>query len=233
VETSLHRELKERYGSRSGGRVEVVLEGFRVDALTAEGGVIEIQSGPLGPLRKKLDRLLPTHRVRVVKPVVLARRVVRRARRDGVDLSARLSPKRGEVVDVFDDLIGLAQIFPHPNLRVDVVGVEIDEVRIPRRRRPGYAVADRRLRDVISTVSLREPADLWRLLPEAPAGAFTTRDLADRLRRPLPFAQRVAYCLRLSGAVESQGKVGNHRIYSVIGPARSGARGGSRTRAGP
>src|SRR6185437_17134168 len=102
-------------------------------------------------------------RVRVIKPVVLSRRVIRRARPGGSDLSARYSPKKGVMADVFDDLVGLAQVFPHPNLRLDVLAVEIDEVRVPRRRRPGYLVVDRSLRRIITTVALRRPRDLWKL----------------------------------------------------------------------
>src|SRR5208337_3530454 len=94
------------------------------------GLLVEIQSGPLGPLRAKLGRLLPEHRVRVVKPVVLERRVVRRARTDGPDLSARRSPKRGAVVDLFEDLVGLARILPDPNLDIEVLPVSIDEIRV-------------------------------------------------------------------------------------------------------
>ncbi|AGA25506.1 hypothetical protein [Singulisphaera acidiphila] len=213
METSLHRQLKERYGPEMGGRSEVSIHGFRIDAVSPEGTLIEVQSGALGPLRAKLLRLLPEYRVRVVKPVVLTRRIAKRSRKDGVETSPRLSPKRGTLVDVFDDLIGLARVFPHPNLTVDVLAVEIDEVRIPRRRWPGYAVVDRRLREIAATVTLRQASDLWTLLPEAQAGSFTTLDLAERLERPVAFAQRVAYCLRLAGAVETLGKVGNRLIY--------------------
>jgi hypothetical protein len=222
VETSLHRQLKERYGPEMGGSAEVAVCGFRVDAVSAEGTLTEVQSASLGPLKGKLLRLLPDHRVRVVKPVVLARRIVRRTRRDGADVSARLSPKRGSLVDVFDDLIGLARIFPHPNLSVDVLAVEIDEVRIPRRRWPGHAVVDRRLRHIAATVTLRQASDLWSLLPEVRAGSFTTLDLAERLERPIAFAQRVAYCLRLAGAVETLGKVGNRWIYAPPGGVTRG-----------
>lgn len=213
METALHRELKERFGPASGGRLEVTLGAFRIDAVTQDGMLVEVQSGALGPLRSKLERLLKTSSVRVVKPVIVAKRIVRRARRDGVDVSARCSPKRTSIFDVFDDFIGLASLFPHPRLTVDVLAVEVDEVRIARKRRPGYEVVDRRLRSVVSSITLNQAADLWKLLPVTPDGAFTTRQLADVLARPLPFAQRVAYCLRLSGAVESVGKVGNHRLY--------------------
>lgn len=215
METSLHRELKERYGpgSGAGGRLEVSVGGYRIDAVADDGELVEVQSGALGPLCPKVGRLLSGGRVRVVKPVVLARRVVRRARRDGADLSARFSPKRGALLDVFDDLVGFVRVFPHPNLRLEVLGVVIDEVRVARRRWPGYAVVDRTLREVTGGVALRSADDLWTLLPDGLDGPFTTRELAERLGRPVHFAQRVAYCLRLTGAAEAVSKQGNRRIY--------------------
>jgi hypothetical protein len=214
VEWSLHRQLKERFGPVFGGRLEVGLEGFRIDAIDADGALIEIQSGSLGPLRGKLRRLLPSYRVRVVKPVVLSRRLLRRAQSDGEDLSARLSPRRGELVEVFDDLVGLVPFFPHPNLDVEILTVEIDELRLLRRRRPGYTIFDRRLRAVVESMTLRQPPDLWALLPNDLINPFTTRDLADRLGRPLDFAQRVAYFLRSTGAAETVGNIGNRRVYA-------------------
>jgi hypothetical protein len=214
LETSLHRALKERYGLATGGRIEVNLHGFRVDALAGDGTVVEIQSGALGPLRRKLTALLDRSRVCVVKPVVIGRRIVRRTRLHGRDLGARCSPKRGAMIDLFDDLVGLAALFPHPHLRLDVLAVEIDEVRLKRKKWPGYVVGDRLLRNVVDRVSMSDPADLWRLLPESLGQApFSTREVAACLARPIEFAQRVAYCLRLSGAVETIGKAGNRRLY--------------------
>lgn len=213
METTLHRQLKERFGASSGGRSEVTLGGFRIDAVDPDGWLIEVQSGPLSPLRAKLARLLPEHRVRVVKPVIVARRLVRRTRANSADVSARYSPKRGTALDVFDDLVGLARVFPHPNLRIDVLSIEIDEVRTPRRRWPGFKVADRLLRDVLGSVTLAQARDLWSLLPGTPASPFTTRELAEALERSRDFAQRVAYCLRLSGAAQLVGKRGNSLVY--------------------
>jgi len=215
METSLHRALKDRYGLAAGGHCEVTVKGFRIDAVEPGGRFVEIQSGALGPLRAKLAKLLPCQPVRVVKPVVLERRVVRRARPDGSDLSARRSPKHGKLVDVFEDLVGLARIFPHPNLIIEVLGVTIEEIRTPRRRRPGYKVADRLLNELRGKVVLEDAADLWRLFPGDHDWAvpFTTADISARTGRPLWFAQRVAYCLRLSGAARKVGKSGNRLIY--------------------
>jgi hypothetical protein len=214
METSLHRELKQRYGPGAGGRAEVAIAGFRIDAVAADGALVEVQSGPLGPLRKKLQTLLPAHRVRIVKPVVVRRRLIRRACRDGADLSVRLSPRRGALVDVFDDLVGLARLLPHPNLDVELMAVEIEEVRLTRRRRPGYTVLDRRLGAIIATVPLHQGFDLWTLLPETLPSPFTTRDLASQLQRPVAFAQRVAYCLRWADAVTVVGKRRNEWMYA-------------------
>jgi hypothetical protein len=214
MERSLHRQLKERYGVEAGGRSEVVVGDFRVDAETPEGRLIEIQSSPLGLLKRKLTRLLPDREIDVVKPVVVARRVIRRDSPDGVDLGSRRSPKRGHLIDVFEELIGLARLFPHPNLRIDLLGVEVDEIRVNRRRRPGYLVVDRVLREVVETIRLEESHDLWALLPGDLPDRFTSEDLAVGIGRPIPFAQRVAYCLLHSGAAEVVAKVGNRRVYS-------------------
>lgn len=217
METSLHRGLKDHYGLGRGGRCEVAVAGYRIDAVDEEGTLIEVQSGSLGALKSKLRKLLPDHRVCVVKPVVVRRKLVRRDRVDGPERSIRQSPKRGALVDVFDDLVGVASFLPDKNLSVELLGVSIEEVRVTRRRRPGYRVVDRRLDCILETLRLNEPDDLWELLPAGLSDSepFTTRDLARKLDRPLPFAQRVAYCLRLSGAVRPIGKVGNSHLYKA------------------
>jgi hypothetical protein len=216
METSLHRALKERYAAEGSGRAEVAVRRFRVDAVDADGRLVEVQSGALGPLRDKLRHLLPAHRVRIIKPLFWKRRLVRRSRPDGPDLQVRSSPKRGELVDVFDDLVGLAHVFPHRNLEIEILTVSVDEVRVPRRRWPGYTVTDRRLGEIHRTIALEQASDLWRLLPGASQAqeTFTTRDLADQTARPLWLAQRVAYCLRHTGAARVVGKSGNLLIYA-------------------
>lgn len=221
METSLHRRLKEIHGTESGGRCEVAVDGFRIDAVAGDGSLVEIQSGALGPLKPKLRSLLPRHRIRVVKPIVTRRLIVRRTTADGPDLSRRHSPRRRELIDAFDDLVGLAAFLPDRNLTVELIGVAVEEVRLPRRRRPGFTVMDRRLVSVLCTLVIDTADDLWGLLPVgiSPSEPFTTAELAHKLGRSVPFAQRVAYCLRLSGAAQTVGKRGNAWIYQGQGPA--------------
>ena len=120
-------------------------------------------------------------------------------------------------MDVFDDLVGVAAFLADQNLSLDLLGVSIEEIRVTRRRRPGYRVVDRRLDHILETQRIDAPDDLWNLLPAGlpDSEPFTTRDLARKLDRPLPFAQRVAYCLRVSGAVDPVGKIGNSHLYKA------------------
>jgi hypothetical protein len=212
MESTLHRALKHRHGPALGGREEVVVEGLRIDAIAPDGELVEIQLGPLSALRGKLARLLPTNRVRVVRPVIARRRIVRRKKLDGPDLSSRRSPRRGQALDIFEDLVSLAGTFPAPNLVIEVLEVDAAEIRVPCRRWPGHRVADRLLEGAGASVILAEAGDLWRLLPPLP-GPFTTRELASALDRPEAFAQKVAYCLRRSGAVDVLGFRARRRLY--------------------
>lgn len=224
METSLHRSLKEHFAQGPEGRTEVAMGGFRIDAVGVQGELIEIQLGALGSLRGKLARLLPRHHVRVIKPITVEKRVVRKKSATEVEASARRSPKRGGLVDFFEDLVGLARCFPHPNLTIEVLPVSIDEIRVIRRRRPGYTVVDRRLTHSQEPVLLKVPEDLWKLIPEVAerTGTFTTEEIARLTERPLWLAQRVAYCLRLSGAVEVVGKCRNSVLYEIASAPRAG-----------
>ena len=215
MESSLHRQLKEIRGTGTGGRVEVDVGGYRVDAVGGDGGLVEVQTGATGPLRSKLRRLLEWHRVTVLKPVIVRRRVVRRSAVGGPDLSSRWSPSRGSRLDVFDDLVGLGPLLSEPGLRLEVWEVDAAEVRSARRRRPGYAVVDRELIEVRG-VTEASGVGLWRLIPGDWGGEFTTADLAAATGRPEDFARRVAYCLRHAGAAEVVGKRGNRWVYTRI-----------------
>lgn len=213
----MHRRLKEIHGTESGGRCEVAVDGFRIDAVAGDGSLVEIQSGALGPLKPKLRSLLPHHRIRVVKPIVTRRWIVRRATADGPDLSRRHSPRRKELIDAFDDLVGLAAFLPDRNLTVELIGVAVEEVRVVQRRRPGFKVVDRRLVSVLSALEIGTITNLWDLLPVgiSPSEPFTTADLAQKLGRTIPFAQRVTYCLRLAGAARVVDKRGNALVYQA------------------
>jgi hypothetical protein len=218
METSLHRQLKAHYAGDD-GRVEVVCDGYRIDAVRGDE-LIEIQHGSLAAIRDKVRKLLKRHAVRVVKPIVAEKLLVKLAKRGGAEIDRRRSPKRGKLLDVFDELVYFTRVFPHERLSLDVVLVEVEERRYPgrgkRRRRSerDYQIEDQSLVRIVAEHQFATAADLRRLLPRRMPRQFHTAHLAERLKAPRWTAQRIAYCLRQMGAVEVVGKSGNAILYS-------------------
>jgi hypothetical protein len=222
METTLHRQLKEHYAGAS-AQTEVRIGRFRIDAV-ASGELIEIQHGSLAAIRDKIRTLLKDYRVRVVKPIVAAKLLVKRSSRNGRVVERRSSPKQGCPLDLFAELVYFTRVFGHPNLTLDVPLVEIEQWRYPghgrrRRRRTGdFVVEDEKLIAIRSVSTFACPHDLLTLLPEELPAEFDTGELAARLKRPRWMAQRIAYCLRQTGALEATGKRGNAWRYAVAPP---------------
>ncbi|MCC6491403.1 MAG: hypothetical protein IT424_00090 [Pirellulales bacterium] len=217
METSLHRQLKAIYAGAD-GRQEVVCGGYRIDAVCG-GELIEIQHGSLAAIRDKVRSLLEGHRVRIVKPIVARKVLIKLDGRDGHELQRRRSPKRGKLLDVFDELVYFTRVFPHPRLTLEAILVDVEECRYPgrgkrrRRSRCDFQIQDQRLLGVVGRRSLATAADLRRLLPARLPSPFDTAQLAAKLGLPRWEAQRIAYCLREMGAVEVVGKKGNSLMY--------------------
>ena len=103
METSLHRQLKEHY-ARPHARYEVPVDGFRIDVVNGRT-LVEIQHGSLAAIRDKLRKLLKLHMVHVVKPIVARKCLVKQSRKGGREESRRWSPKRGDLLSIFDELV--------------------------------------------------------------------------------------------------------------------------------
>ena len=206
-EKPLHAALKAWY-RRPGDQVEVAVEGFVVDIVRGDT-LIEIQTGGFSPLRGKVDALLDRHRIRLVHPVAATKWIVKIDEAGG-PISKRRSPKRGMPLDVCSQLVSFPSLLSHPNFTVDVLLVDEEETwqldSSRGWRRGGFVVAERSLVEVGDSFELVTPADLVALLPNDLPDPFTTADLAARLRRPRRLAQQIAYCLRVSGAVDVAGR---------------------------
>ena len=217
METSLHRQLKQHYATTSGEQ-EVACEGYRIDAVRG-GRLIEIQHGSLAAIRHKIAMLLEKHRVTVVKPIVARKTLIKLNRRGGKVLETRLSPKRGVLLDIFEELVYFTRVFPHQRLILEVALVEVEELRYPghgrrrRRRQRDFQIEDQRLISVTEVHRLRTRADLRKILPPKLPDPFHTGHLAEGLGIGRWIAQRIAYCLRETGAIHTVGKQGNALLY--------------------
>ena len=218
-ERPLHAALKDWY-RRPGDLVEVPVDGFVVD-LVRDDLLVEVQTRGFSAMRRKLDRLLDSHRIRVVHPVAAAKWIVK-LDASGAVVSRRRSPKRGVAADVCSELVAFPSLLSHPGFELELVLVEEDEIWRPDRRgwrRSGFVVEERQLVEVLGSVELTCPNDLLALLPAGLPDPFTTADLAVGLARSRHAAQKVAYCLRESGAVAVAGRDRRGILYRS--PARA------------
>jgi hypothetical protein len=220
METSLHRELKRLYAGEA-AQVEVRHGSYRIDAIVGDE-LVEIQHGSLAAIGAKIRSLLVEHRVRVVKPIVAHKVLVKRKRRGGRVIERRASPKRGTLMDLFDELVYFTRVFPHERLTLEIILVDIEEWRYPghgrrRRYRQGdFQVEDQKLVRVVGTHRLETAADLARLCPCELPSPFDTGDLSRALGIARPIAQRMAYCFREMGTAQTVGKRGNAWLYELV-----------------
>jgi hypothetical protein len=228
METSLHRALKQFYMTE-GAATEVKLGRYRIDVIR-DAELVEIQHGSLAAIRDKIRSLTAEHDVRVVKPIVVRKTLIKRARKNGKVVGRRMSPKRGAMVDLFDELIYFRRVFPHPRLTLDVVLVDVEEWRYPghgrrRWRRPNaFQVEDQRLLEVHEVRTFRTGDDLIALLPPKLPAPFHSGHVAEQLGIARWIAQRIVYCLREMAIVRQVGKLGNTRLYELEKPLAANRR---------
>lgn len=216
TETSLHAALKQQYG-RAGAQFETLVDGYVVDVVTADH-LVEIQTGNFAGIKRKLAQLLAHHPIRLVYPIAQDTWIVRESAA-GEPLGRRKSPKRGRLQDVFGELVYIPHLLGHPNLTLDVLLTQQEEVRRDDGqgswRRRGWSIHDRRLLGVLATYSFGAPRDWLTLLPPALSEPFTNRELATAAAGRMRLAQKTTYTLTQCGLLAQVGKRGNAHLYRV------------------
>lgn len=215
-EKTLHRVLKHWIEPRADCREQPVA-GFVVDILN-EDGVTEIQTRGFFSLRRKLERLLGETPVRVVFPLA-ARRWIRWADPEtGVLSPRRLSPRRGSYLDAFYELTHLAPLLNHPNLTLELLLIDAEELRL----RCGWGNGGKRGAVRIELLPLalaghrvlRQPQDYAGLLPDTLADPFTCAQLRKAAGRSDTLCRRALYTLERVGALQRIGKQGRALLYT-------------------
>lgn len=218
---------------------EVRVHGFRIDAVSEDGELIEIQHASLGALRDKTRKLLAAKgkpRVRIVKPIVRRKRVTTLCKKTGAVVRSRMSPKTCDWMEIFMDLVHFSTVFPKQGLTLEIVLIDAEEIRVdcvPRHRRAKtYKSMDIRLLEVTESIELTTTEELVeRLRLGELASPFDTQQLGVVIGKPRWFAQKVAYCLRQMNAIKQSGKRGNSRLYDLKPRTKPKKRSSSKPRA--
>ncbi len=120
-----YRELTDAAGRREASR-------YIADILTADGEIIEIQTGGLYPLVKKLHFYLCATdcRVSVVHPIAAARKLRWMDPHTGELSPGRTSPRRGSVRDIARELYWIAPYLAEPRFSLRVPLLAVEETRL-------------------------------------------------------------------------------------------------------
>ncbi len=190
------------------------MDGYIIDALVGNE-LIEIQTRNFGALKPKLAALLGSHTLRLVYPVAVEKWIVR----SDAPFSRRKSPQRGRYEDVFRELVYLADWPAHPNLRLEVLLVRVEEERRSDGRgswrRGGVSIIGRRLLEVVESRRFDTPHDLLALLPPSLPAQFTHTELAQHAGLPTYLCSRMTYTLRTLGLIQVCGRAGRKIIFQL------------------
>ena len=215
-EKPLHAALK-RWAAEPGDRFEVPIGRFVADIVRGDE-ILEIQTGSTVVLKRKLATLLAHRAVRLILPIAV-RKTLTTLDETGTEVGSRRSPKHGSLPDAFHELMNLRMFLGDPNFAIDIVLIHAEEVRRPRRRKRTRAyqrrweIEERRLIEVIDSVSLHHPADYLAFIPPTLAEPFTTTDLGEAIGHPRRMATKMAYVLREMGVLTAVGRAGNSILY--------------------
>lgn len=215
-EGPLHRDLKFWYAT-PGDLMECQVDGFTVD-ICRDNLLIEIQTAGFGSLKKKLAILTRSHRVRLVYPLPTLRYILKESAPGDLRPIRRKSPLKPNRFRVFSELVHIARIMRSPNLSLEILHTEEEEMRWKgtggwRAHRRGYATRERRLIRILES-DLYDPAsDIGDLLSPSLPEQFGTADIAAQCRVRVALARQAAYTLRKADILEIAGKRGNALLY--------------------
>jgi hypothetical protein len=215
-ETSLHAGIKQVL-AKPGDQFEVKIEGKIVDIFRRSGEIVEVQTGNFGKLKSKIEHLSSKYPIRVVYPIPVKKIIVQLDAKTGVELSRRKSPKKNNIYTLFDELVYFPTLLSLPGVSLEVLFVEIEELRVRDGRgswrRKFQSILDKRLSRNEKNHLFTSNADLLRLLPDTLPPEFTVSMLAHEADINVHIAREMAYVLKKAGLISEEGKKGREKLY--------------------
>lgn len=216
-ERSQHLILK-RYFEPDTGKHEVPLSGYVAD-IYGDAGVIEIQTSGFGALRGKLEVFLREHKVTLVYPRALKKRVIWTDPETGAASVGHYRKDPRARYAILAELLYIAAYFPHPNLQVLNLLTAASDHRLldgyGKERKKRATKTDTVPEEILEIIPLRGPEDVSELLPLSPGAHITREELAHlfgtggrRLWNMIRFLEEIGVLVR-------SGKEGKKIIYTA------------------
>ncbi|PPR78663.1 MAG: hypothetical protein CFH01_00864 [Alphaproteobacteria bacterium MarineAlpha2_Bin1] len=216
-EGSLHSFLKDYYSSEN-SKVEVSVGKYVVDIIS-NGTIYEIQTGSFSGLSNKIQSLIEEYSLVLVYPIaacsIIAKQISKNNKKETI---LRKSPKKGDFLNIINELIYIPKLINHPRFSIEVVLIEERVNKIYdkniRRNRGGWRTINRELLSIIDTKHIHSTQDLLDIISIDLPSSFDTTQLSIIMKKPLSFTQKLAYCLCKANVTKVIGKKGNSKIYS-------------------
>ncbi|MBE6608607.1 MAG: hypothetical protein E7633_08635 [Ruminococcaceae bacterium] len=214
-ERRLHSVLKFYYESDQNLH-EIKVGRFFADIVTGKQ-IIEIQTGDLGRLGKKLNVFLKDHNVTVVHPMAKNSVITRIDPETGEAISRRKSPVHADIYSAVPQLYRIRPYLSSPNLAIRLVFLSMEEYRTPNCSKRGSHKGSVRLErfpeELHYEIDLSVPEDYRIFLPKELPEAFTSADL--KKLTGCRNSSVLLSVLNTVGTVERIGKRGNAYIYKM------------------
>ena len=242
-ESALHETLKEIYATESGGKTEAPIPGtqFVADILNGDGSAIEIQTGSVGALRKKIEFFCENGRkIKVVRPILIEK-AIENYDENGNLISRKRSPKRETVYSVLRGLSGVHHLLG--KFELEIPFVKATEKRLQteektqllnrsRRHLKNWLPLGKVLDSIEGEARFLEKTDFLNLIPEKILNStedFTLRELSDEIENqkyPYPVSKTnrkeaakwtklLLWILEKAELAERAGKKGNAILWKI------------------
>lgn len=197
---------------------ERTVEGFIAD-IFRDNEITEIQTANFDALRAKLAAFLPLYRVRIVYPIPHLKWIVWVDPETGHPEKRNRSPKKGCFADAFRELYRIRPFLSDPNLSLELMLIDMEEYRIRdgwgNKGKRGSHRFDRIPLALYDTLTIEQPSDYRRFLPEELAEPFTSAGFAKACGCTKARASTALLLLTEMNAVRRIGKRGRAYLYTV------------------
>lgn len=198
---------------------EIRINGFFAD-IAREDEIIEIQTRNFNKLRRKLGVFLEQGYVTVVYPIPYTKWISWINEETGEISGKRKSPKKGSVYMAFHELYKIKEYLLHPNLRIHLIEMDMEESRLlngwSQDKKKGSTRYDRIPISLVEEVILDSSMDYVKLVPDILMKGFTSKEFRKASGLTQAKAQTALNVLYYVGAVKRIGKSGNSFQYERI-----------------
>ena len=217
-EKTVHAIFKNYYEPDE-DKQEIPIDRYVADIFNGQA-IIEIQTRSFNTMREKLKCFLPMYPVTIVHPIPREKWLIWIDEESGELTTKRKSPKKGNPFQAFIELYKIKMFLKDPNLRLQLVLVDMEEYRLlngwSKDKKKGSTRFDRIPTKLHEIVEIQCSADYMQFIPIELEDSFTVVQFARAAHIPKNLAGTVLNILHYMEVVERVGKKGNVYLYKVV-----------------